>query len=653
MANEAAQDLKKILANIKADRWLAHQFLFKKRHPLPSPAFHPDMVSLFAGQDPRVAMMTFRDGAKSTVGEEELTLGGELQEFLNCLIIGSSADRAIDRLRSVKNEIANNDLIEKIFSSQVGETWAETKIIMKNGTCIQAFGREQSLRGVKHLDVRPDFVWVDDLEDEETCKDLNSIKKVMKWFMGVLMPACQKNARFRITGTALHPRCVIVQLCEDPEWTSRIWPIEYIDEDGRKAAWPEKFSLEDIDKIKKRYERAGTTTSFNQEYLCKAEDEEAKPFKQSMVRVVATPRSWQPVYAAYDPARTTDVTKSAQTGKAVWSWVGTRLIIWKASGHFWRPDEIITDVMEANRIWKPIQLGIEKDGLELFIEQPLRQAQLRTGEIVPYRPLKAPDGKIDFIKGLQPFFMANEVEMAEPMPDLVAQMLSFPSGRIDILNALAYAPRMRPGLPVYEDFGARHVFEILAAMPGRPYWLCLNAVDGVAAGVLCQLEQGCLRVYRDWILEGDTPRNLRDILESAALESEGRLKVLAHPKTLEAYSNTGMRMAGKQKNAEIKKGYDPARGRDLIQDMLRKTRNQMPEVAVCADASWVLRGFSGGYALEDGLATKGPYKVIMEGLESFVGLIKAGFIAAENDDRVYATSRDGRQYLSSMRPGHA
>jgi hypothetical protein len=40
-------------------------------------------------------------------------------------------------------------------------------------------------------------------------------------------------------------------------------------------------------------------------------------------------RGTHPVYVMYDPARTTDKKTSAQTGKAVWSWISGRLVVWE------------------------------------------------------------------------------------------------------------------------------------------------------------------------------------------------------------------------------------------------------------------------------------------------------------------------------------
>ena len=63
-----------------------------------------------------------------------------------------------------------NETILEIFGSMVGPVWHETKVELSNGAVIQAFGRGQSLRGVKHNDTRPDFCLIDDIEDEDSVK---------------------------------------------------------------------------------------------------------------------------------------------------------------------------------------------------------------------------------------------------------------------------------------------------------------------------------------------------------------------------------------------------------------------------------------------------------------------------------------------------
>jgi hypothetical protein len=87
---------------------------------------------------------------------------------------------------------------------------------------------------------------------------------------------------------------------------------------------------------------------------------------------------------------------------------------------------------------------------------------------------------------LQPFFASGEITFAKDIP-AIRQFMSFPSGRIDFPNALAYALLMRPGQPVYEDFSHQHVAEELGAHADAPVFLCLNAAQSLTTAVACQL----------------------------------------------------------------------------------------------------------------------------------------------------------------------
>ena len=79
-----------------------------------------------------------------------------------------------------------------------------------------------------------------------------------------------------------------------------------------------------------------------------------------------------------------------------------------------------------------------------------------------------------------------------------------------------------------------------------------------------------------------------------------------------------------------------------------------PVVRVCTDARWTLNAFSGGYAKEvtrDGgvteFAVEGPYKVLMEGLESLAALMKSSSLR-EDEPLKYAVAPDGRRYISAL-----
>jgi len=648
-------DLKEALTELFNDPWVAHKVLFAHRHPNATPAFHVDIIRAWHSEHPRVLIKAFRGAAKSTIAEEAICVQALFRQFRNGIILGETVERAIERLRAIKHEFETNPIIEQLFGNMVGSTWTETKIILANGVIIQAFGRGQSLRGSKHLDFRPDRAFGDDIENEESVATEEAIAKCMRWLMSVVIPALDPSATVRINGTPLHPKSVIEQLSMQPNWQVQTYPIEYVDaETGEaKSAWPSRFPLSWIETERGVYKKLGLHDNFEQEFMCRAEDASMKPFNEGMFRVEPTVRTWEAVYAMYDPARTVK-SSSASTGVAVWSWINNRLIVWDAYGVMWKPDEIISDMFRVDEQWGPVTIGVERDGLEEFILQPLRQEQLRRAYSIPIRPLRAPKSKLDFIKGLQPFFNAREVIFAKDLPDAKEQFLGFPTGRIDVPNALAYALLLRPGAAIYDDFTHANVADGLRRVGREPVYLAVNTSNIYTTAVLVQIINGGLYVLRDWIREGDAGSCLADIVASAGAEAEGAVRVCAGPNHFRDNDTLGLRAAARKIPVDLRQGFSELIGREEIRACLTRQSRGYPALRVSLQAKGTLNAFTAGFCKEiskQGALTEFPveneYRVLMEGLEHFAALLRAANAAM--DDKInYQTTSDGRRYISAL-----
>jgi hypothetical protein len=279
----------------------------------------------------------------------------------------------------------------------------------------------------------------------------------------------------------------------------------------------------------------------------------------------------------------------------------------------------------------------------------------RRNLVVPVRAMKAPVGKMSFIRGLQPFFKAREVIFAKPMPELQAQLLSFPSGKIDGPNALAYALRMRPGTAVYEDFNFTNIVDTLEVNKRVPAWLAVNATGTWTTGVLVQSIDGALHVVADWVREGPPGEGLAGIVAAAGLES-GRapLRVVAGPSHFTGHDAVGLRAASHRVPVGLRTGSDLATGGAELRRLLKQTHKGQPSLRVSTQARWALNAFSGGYCrdvLRSGELSEftkaGPHKVLMEGLEAFAGLLRAGVASDDDTERHHDITPDGRRYLSA------
>ncbi len=653
------------------DRVLAHGTLFRHRHPNKSPAFHRELIEDWHASDSSYLDMVFRGGAKSTIAEEAIVIKTCFREFKNCLIVGADFDRAASRLHAIRMELENNELIRRIFGDLTGYPWGEDRIVTTTGICIQALGRGQSLRGIKWLDTRPDLLFADDLEDYADIIKPESRKKIHDWFDGELLPSLEPGYMARMAATPLHPEALPYHVMRDPSWKVHRFPIKHQDEQGEwRSSWPGRFPLlereatilrrtnskvESIEKIEGGLVKKGQIHLFMCEYMCQAESPETKAFKPEMIRVEPQVRSWQAVYSMVDPARTVGP-KAATTGKATWSWSKGKLIIWDGWAKRLMPDQIIDSLFQDFEEYRPVYQGFEEDGLNQWALQPIRQEMARRGIALPLKAVRAPPGKYDFIRGLQPFFHAREVIFAKELPDLRQQLLGFPSGEIDAPNALAYALKMRPGAPIYGDFGARHVAEDIEPLYGRPVWLCLNATRSLLSAVAVQVFDGAVRCYADAVREGDPGALIGGLV--ADLQSDlGRvdLRLSAGPLHFDRYNNVGLVAACAKLPMKVQPMPAADRGRAKIPDLLQRDKQDMPMLMVSSRAPWTLNAFSGGYSrvlMKQGqladYAEEGAYRVLMEGLESFVGLTELGSTDDAGSDRMNAETANGRPYRSMI-----
>lgn len=654
---------------IAQNKWLAHQQFFAHRHPVNDAIFHPELVEDFWSDDQYSQVLGFRGSAKSTFGEEDIALAVCLRTFRNIVIMAASETRAAERLASVAYELDNNEALLGIFGMQRGAKWTQTKIVTPWG-CVQALGRDQDIRGIKHLEWRPDFIFVDDFEDKDNVQTPEGRIKTLRWFLSELLPACAPSRKVRVRATPMDAESVPMLLAKlrDREgrhiWRTRTFPIEIRNETTglREPTWPAQYPIEWIDRERRMYQGLGQLDIWAREYMCEAVSDQSRTFTETMIRVRPQVRTWQAVWVMYDPARSRTA-QSATTGKAVWSWIGNRLVVWESSGERWLPNELVADIFKTDEKFQPVKIGVEQDGLQQWLMQPLRIEAARRRRILPIEPRAALAatrglGKHAFIRGLQPLFLSGMIEFAEEQPELRAQLLSYPRGDIDIPNALAYALVMKPGAPIYEDFGNINIDGDLRVDYARPLYLVANATASLTAAALVQNWGGSLRVIADWLREGDPAQTVGEIQYEAGVWASGSqaLSWIIPRRHRDRYTNVGLDQAIRAIPAIPQLGGAEEKGRDHIRTELSRIHRGEPGIVVAENARWVLNGFAGGYCRalsRNGVllpeAEEGAYRLMLEAIEAFAGLMYSGRDESDEDlAQPVSYDRNGKPYRSAM-----
>ena len=103
---------------------------------------------------------------------------------------------------------------------------------------------EQSIRGIRHYQHRPDVIICDDIEDMDSVRTQESRDKLFDWLTSDVLPAGDRDTRMIFVGTPLHEDSLLKRLEKIFEKGSarnvfRQYPI--LDETGIPL-WPGKFA---------------------------------------------------------------------------------------------------------------------------------------------------------------------------------------------------------------------------------------------------------------------------------------------------------------------------------------------------------------------------------------------------------------------------
>lgn len=659
-----------ILARLSSDRAWASLALFGHRHPQAEAPMHIEIMDLCASADELVEIEAFREAGKSTKLEENEILAGCFANFHYGLWLGETYDKACQRLASIDLELRTNEKLNRVFGGNVlARKSNENKIWLASGTVIQAVGWEQELQSFKEGTYRPDHAVLDDVENKERVRDKAAVDASMDKLYDELLPAMDQTRMKVINAqTRLAEDCMVTRLANDPNWLYRGYPICIGDPDDpdAKPVWPERYPLEWIRKRRRLYERR--SSAFLRVYMLQAVNQAAKPFKEEMFSAVEYARDpWMPKYAIYDPSRTKnpkrtrDVDQSARTGKVVVSFLGSQIIVHESGGYFWKPSELLRDVFETNERHHPVKLAIEKDSLDEWLMEPLRSRMLQTGQILPLMPLNAPQdqSKEDFIGGLEEFFRAKDIVLVGGTlnhPQLVAEATNFPQGLRDVLNALAYALRVRAGFPIYEDFNGSNVADAPVAKNGEEIFVGFHAdpTEVVAVAVLREVRR--LHVARDWAAAGsisDAVRNIAFELRSTFPGATFQVWVPAeiHEQALRIPLVPALRAA----HFSPYRGEHLALARGCLSERIRNEWRQRKLIVVDRKASLTINALSAGYALPADKGGRpgqtpeqGVSRLIGEALESMISKLDAiGQASSLPAGANIARTPTGQRYISA------
>ena len=162
------------------------------------------------------------------------------------VVVGKSEDSAKGLLSDIQAELEYNQRIIADFGEQKNlGNWQEGEFVSQSGVAFFARGRGQSPRGLRYKEARPDYIVIDDLDDDELCRNEKRVKDLTDWVKEALFGALDVGrGRFIMVGNLISKNSVLANIAA----TKGVYvsEIKAVDKDG-EPVWKEKWTKEEAE----------------------------------------------------------------------------------------------------------------------------------------------------------------------------------------------------------------------------------------------------------------------------------------------------------------------------------------------------------------------------------------------------------------------
>jgi predicted phage terminase large subunit-like protein len=350
------------------------------------------------------------------------------------ILVSKSQDAAVRLLSDLQAELQFNELLKKDFGDPVKEgSWEQGEFKTKEGDMFIALGRGQSPRGIKERGVRPNYIDIDDIDDDELCRNPKRVNQVTEWCLTALLGTMEMGrGRFVMVGNLIGQISVLAQIKSRPGIYHTT--VNALDKRG-VPSWHENYLLSEIASIRKTMgERA-----FQKEYMNNPINEGAVfarkhirfgpilPLKQYRYLVCYTDPSFKA--GTSNDFKATLLVGKTKTGEfhVIKAYVDQTSVSDMIAWHY-SINELINGAV-------PVYYYMESNFIQDLILAEFKKAGEKNGWQLPIRgdARKKPD-KFARIEALQPIFERGEVifnvkEKDHPgMLQLQEQLLMFEKG---------------------------------------------------------------------------------------------------------------------------------------------------------------------------------------------------------------------------------
>lgn len=250
-----------------------------------------------------------------------LWLKCQKERELNVMVlVGKSEDNANTLLADLQAELQYNQRYINDFGKQHNTgNWQEGNFVTADGCAFFARGRGQSPRGLRHRDKRPDYIVIDDLDDDELVENERRVSRLYDWVKEALFGAMDGGrGRFIMVGNLISKNSVLARVAATE--SVYVSQVNVYDKNGN-VTWAEKWTPKEV----KEMELFMGYRSFQKEFMNNPITEGAV-FRNDWIRWKKLPKlgRYDSLVAYCDPSFKSS-TKNDYKAIKLWGKIGTEL----------------------------------------------------------------------------------------------------------------------------------------------------------------------------------------------------------------------------------------------------------------------------------------------------------------------------------------
>jgi predicted phage terminase large subunit-like protein len=236
-----------------------------------------------------ILITAFRGSGKSTLITLSYVIWAILgeQQKKYVIILGQTHSKSQIHLAAIKYVFETNPLLRQDlgpFKEENNQWGALSLILPQYGAKISTGSVEQSIRGVRHNQHRPDLIICDDLEDMDSVRTQENRDRLFNWVTGDVLPAGDINTRIVFIGTPLHEDSLLRRLERIFESGSnrsvvRRYPI--LDVNGN-SLWAGKFATPED--VQAERDKCLNELSWQREYMLRIVQSETQIIKREHIQ---------------------------------------------------------------------------------------------------------------------------------------------------------------------------------------------------------------------------------------------------------------------------------------------------------------------------------------------------------------------------------